>query len=88
MTYVELGGDLADLLLEGLGLELELGLRHDAFSGLDSGLGHLDGGRHAGVRRVDLQGGQQRLELADGLHGRVVVLLVLPRLDEVLKCKE
>ena len=47
MTYVELDGDLADLLLEGLGLELELGLRHDAFGGLDSVLGHLDGGRHA-----------------------------------------
>jgi hypothetical protein len=75
---------LGDLVLERLGLELDLGLRHVGLGLRDLVLRGLDDTGNVRVRVISLERGQERVELLDGLHGVVVVLLVIPVLDEFL----
>jgi len=83
-TYVELGVELVDLVAQGLGLEARAGLGEVGLGRLDLVARSLDRARHLIVGGIGLQSGQELLQLIDGLHRRVVVLLVLPALDEVL----
>ena len=84
VAYIEELLGLVDLVLEGLSLELDLGLRNVGLGLRHLGLGVLDHISHVRVRRVGLERGQKRIELLKGLHGIVVVLLVVPVLDEFL----
>jgi hypothetical protein len=86
-TYIEpsLGG--VDLVLEGSRLELHLGLRDVGLGLRHLVLGVLDHVGHVRVRCVDFERRQERVELLEGLHGVVVVLLVVPVLDEILLCR-
>jgi hypothetical protein len=83
-AYVKLAGGLIEAGTERLGGVLEPGLGDVGLGLLDALLGHTERARHTRIRGELLERGQERLQLLHGLHGGVVVLLVLPRLDEVL----
>ena len=83
-TYVELVEVLLDLLPQGLGLVLGLGEREVGLRLGDLLLGVGDDGAHVRVGRIGLESGHEDLELLERLRGGVEVLLVMPRLDEVL----
>jgi hypothetical protein len=75
---------LVDLVLERLGLELDLGLRDVGLGLRDLLLGVGDRLGHVLITGIGLEHRQQRVELFDGLDGLIVVLLVVPVLNEFL----